>query len=222
LLSAPTTDPHVPNSGIRFLPRVVEGKASVEVGLDSCPLLPSRTPSRPCDALSWLRVQSVSPGFACPSVPPLAPPPSASQLLWRSLTSRVRSSPATASHLPDKDRRDGKAARPGTRSPGSLNTESSRTCQGLRPRRTGGRSRNRASPILPSAVSTASASGTSSFRGSIAGLCAPLTTLRTCPRGQARTAWGATWFATPSSQWTSTFYSLPVSPAPLTLYSTPI
>jgi hypothetical protein len=96
-----------------------------------------------------------------------------------------------------------------------------RTCQGLRPRRTGGRSRNRASPVLPSAVSTASASGTSAFRGSTAGLCAPLPTLRTCPGRRARTARGATWFATPSSQGTSTFHSLPVSPAPLTLYLTP-
>src|SRR5271163_991349 len=59
----PRTDPYVPNSGIRFLPRVVDGKASVEVGLDSRPLLPSRTPSRPCDALSWLGVQSVSARF---------------------------------------------------------------------------------------------------------------------------------------------------------------
>jgi len=71
LLSAPRTDPYVPNSGIRFLPRVVDGEASVKVGLDSRPLLPSRTPSRPCDALSWLGVQSVSPGFAFPSVPAL-------------------------------------------------------------------------------------------------------------------------------------------------------
>ena len=80
------------------------------------------------------------PGFAFPSVPALAPPApppvarlcsSAPQLLWQSVTSRVRSSPATAPHLPDTDRRDGKAARPGTRSPDSLSTESLRTCQGL-------------------------------------------------------------------------------------------
>ena len=73
-----------------------------------------------------------------PRSPPLAPPApppvarhcsSASQLLWRSVTSRFRSSPATAPRLPDTDRRGGEAARPDTRSPGSLNTESLRTCQ---------------------------------------------------------------------------------------------
>jgi hypothetical protein len=59
------------------------------------------------------------PGFAFPSVPKLAPPApppvarlcsSAPQLLWQSVTSRVRSSPATAPRLPDTDRRGGEAA----------------------------------------------------------------------------------------------------------------
>src|SRR5271169_846158 len=80
----PRTDPYLPNSGIRFLPRVVDGEASVEVGLDSRPLLPSRTPSRPCDALSWLGVQSVSPGFAFPLVPALGPRPWLRRLRHRS------------------------------------------------------------------------------------------------------------------------------------------
>jgi hypothetical protein len=65
-------------------------------------------------------------------------------------------------------------------------------------------------PILPSAVTTASASGIITFRGSMAGLGAPLPTLRTCPRGQARTARGSTRFATPSSKRTFTICSLPV------------
>lgn len=71
------------------------------------------------------------------------------------------------------------------------NTESLRTCQVLRPLRIGERSRCRASPVLPSATAKASASGIkSSFRSSMAGLCAPLPTLRDCPRAQARTARG--------------------------------
>ena len=45
----------------------------------------------------------------------------------------------------------------------------------------------------------------------MAGLYAPLPTLRSHPRGGLRTDRGATWVATPSSQWTLTTYSLPVS-----------
>src|SRR5499433_4076547 len=40
--------------------------------------------------------------------------------------------------------------------------------------------------VLPSAICTASAPGIGLFRGSMAGLCAPLSTLRRSPRGQLR------------------------------------
>ena len=44
--------------------------------------------------------------------------------------------------------------------------------------------------VLPSAFATASAPGYESLRGSMAGLCAPLPTLRCRPYGQPRTAQG--------------------------------
>ena len=158
-----------------------------------------RTRSRPCNAPSRFGVRSAPPCSAFPSVPPLAPPPppriaplcsAASRLLWRSVTPRLRSSPATAPRLPDADRRGGEAARPDTRSPGSLNTESLCTCQGLRPRRTRRALAMTRPSVSPSAVSTASASGSNAFRGSMAGLCAPLPTLRAGPHGPTRTARG--------------------------------
>jgi hypothetical protein len=72
-------------------------------------------------------------------------------------------------------------------------------------------------PASPSALSTASASRTSAFRGSMAGLCAPTDASdlpsRTNPHGS-----GSMRLATPSSWWTFTTYSLPVSPAHLTVH----
>src|SRR5271166_1945427 len=53
---------------------------------------------------------------------------------WRSLTPRPRASSASARRLPDADRSP--HARPRSRSPG-FRSKSFRTCQGLRPRRTG-------------------------------------------------------------------------------------
>src|SRR5215467_12559888 len=44
--------------------------------------------------------------------------------------------------------------------------------------------------VLPSAICTASAPGIGLFRGSMAGLCAPLSTLRRDPRGQLRMTQG--------------------------------
>src|ERR1043166_8140611 len=44
--------------------------------------------------------------------------------------------------------------------------------------------------VLPSALRKASALGVCFFRGSMAGLCVPLPTLRPCPYGQRRTARG--------------------------------
>src|SRR5207249_6343270 len=70
--------------------------------------------------------------FAPPTPQRNAPPcSSASLLLWRSPTSHVRASSATAPRLPDADRL---GWRPDVGSPGSR-TRSVRTCQGLRPRR---------------------------------------------------------------------------------------
>ena len=54
-------------------------------------------------------------------------------------------------------------------------------------------------------------SGLSSLRGSMAGLCAPLPTLRRHPRGMTTHGSGAMRIATPSLQWVCTAYSLPVS-----------
>lgn len=49
------------------------------------------------------------------------------------------------------------------------------------------------------------------FRGSMAGLCAPLSTLRLAPRGTRRMTRGQCEFATSSLCGTCTLYSLPVS-----------
>ena len=98
---------------------------------------------------------------------------------------------------------------PGERSPGSR-ARSVRTCQGLRPRGIGPalaltrrpcclpqRRRRRHPGLL--------------FRGSMAGLCVPLSTLRDRPRGPFAHDSGPVWLATPSLYETSTRYSLPVS-----------
>ena len=113
-----------PNYGIRLLPWVSDGEAGVAaLSMRSCA----------CDTLVQSCVRRVLCGPAFPSVPaPPAPRPvaqlrsSASQRLWRSVTSPVRSSPATAPRLPDAIRR-------GER-PGSLSSRarSLGTCQGLR------------------------------------------------------------------------------------------
>src|SRR5277367_980405 len=68
-------------------------------------------------------------------------------------------------------------------------------------------------PVLPSVLSSTWASGSRTFRGSMAGLCAPLSTLRRYPREYRRMTRGPVWFAIPSLQETFTLYSLPVSPA---------
>src|SRR6476661_2951846 len=44
--------------------------------------------------------------------------------------------------------------------------------------------------VLPSAICTVSAPRIGNFRGSMAGLCAPLSTLRRDPRGPLRMTWG--------------------------------
>ena len=74
-------------------------------------------------------------------------------------------------------------------SPGSR-TESVCTCQGLRPRRTCGVLALTPPAVLPSVFAKTSASGIKSSRGSMAGLCTPLPTLRPRPYERRRTAWG--------------------------------
>src|SRR4051794_2345428 len=117
---------------------------------------------------------------------PFAPPPpqparrlrsGASQLLWRSLTSPVRASSATAPRLPDADQAALCGLWSGGRSPGSR-ARGFRTSQGLRPRRVGRGLALARTVVWPSGLWTPSAPGTSSLRGSMAGLCAPLPTLR--------------------------------------------
>ena len=78
---------------------------------------------------------------------------------------------------------------PDPRSPGSR-TRSFHTCQGLRPRRARSCARDCAPVRVAFRVATASAPGTTFFRGSMAGLYAPLPTLRRYPRGCLRTARG--------------------------------
>src|ERR1700730_10841046 len=101
LLTAPRPDPCVQNSRTRLPPWVSDGELAV-----CAPAPVTRifgTVSEACFA-----------GSHSPWPPPLAPPApqwpkppcsSASQLLWRSLTSRDRASSATAPRLPDADRR---------------------------------------------------------------------------------------------------------------------
>lgn len=75
------------------------------------------------------------------------------------------------------------------RSPGSR-AKSFHACQGLRPRRIGRVLAIAHLPMLPSAMTTASASKMRRFRGSMAGLHAPLPTLRRRPHERLRTARG--------------------------------
>ncbi len=82
-----------------------------------------------------------------------------------------------------------KGPRPIGRSPGSR-TRNVHTCQGLRPRRAGQALAMTRPPVSPSDYSTPSAPGICNFRGSMAGLCAPLPTLRRRPHGRPRTARG--------------------------------
>ena len=94
-------------------------------------------------------------------------------------------------------------------SPGSHAT-SSHTCQVLRPRRAVWVLAFTRPSVLPSAFATASAPGITILRGSMAGLCAPLPTLRRRPYRRPR-ALEADGLATPSPYRTCTDYSLPVS-----------
>ena len=84
---------------------------------------------------------------------------------------------------------DHRGHRPIRRSPGSR-TRNVRTCQGLGPRRARQALAMTRLSVSPSDYSTPSAPGICNVRGSMAGLCAPLPTLRRRPRGRPRTARG--------------------------------
>jgi hypothetical protein len=99
---------------------------------------------------------SRSPPFAPPVPPPVARLCSlTSLLLWRSQTSRVRASSASAPRLPDADQHIF-FRWPNPRSPDS-HTKSVRTCQGLRPRRVGRTLAMTRPSISPSVILTTSA-----------------------------------------------------------------
>jgi hypothetical protein len=74
-----------------------------------------------------------------------------------------------------------------------------------------GHSRSRARPCCLPRSEPRRHPGQYFFRGSMAGLCAPLPTFRRHPRGCQRTARGRGGFAAPSPWRTCTPYSLPVS-----------
>ena len=130
-----------------------------------------------------------------PWPPPFAPPApqpvarlcsSASQLLWRSSTSHVRSSLAPAPRLPNADQR--MREWPDLGPPGSR-SRSFDTCQVLRPRRAA-RPCDIASGDVAFRLRNSVGTRNYQFRGSMAGLCPPLPTLRRRPCGRQRTARG--------------------------------
>jgi hypothetical protein len=124
------------------------------------------------------------------------------------LTSRVRTSAATAPRLPaeDQDRIASLAGHETSRFPRKERPHmpGSPTHAGL----SGTRARAPVRSCLPRSE-TRQHPGFDFFRGSMAGLCAPLPMLRRHPRRY--TAWGRGGLATPSSWRTCTPYSLPVS-----------
>ena len=174
--------------------------------------------SRACDASARPRVRNALCGIAFPSVPALGsigsePDRSASFVdFTATMAGSDFSRPFIVGYGSSPSQRDPEARTPrmGERSPGSR-TRSLCTCQGLRPRRAEQRLALSPLPMLPSAVTKASAPGTITFRGSMAGLCLPLPTLRPGPRGPNTHGSGSMRIAIPSSQRTSTAYSLPVS-----------
>src|SRR2546427_9744886 len=135
-------------------------------------------------------------GSRSPWPPPFAPPAplrsgplcsSASQLLWQSLTSRDRASPAMAPRLPDADRR---------RLPHGRSRDLPVPAQGASAHARvfdhAGSSGARDDALGCVAFHHMHGVGTQdrTLRGSMAGLCAPLSTLRRDPRGPLRMTWG--------------------------------
>jgi hypothetical protein len=101
------------------------------------------------------------------------------------------SCPFIAGYGSSPSRRDPTAFPPrmDKRSPG-FRARSLSTCQGLRPRRAGPSYRNRDGPHRLPTQGRRRRPEQGNFRGSMAGLCLPLPTLRRRPRGRLRTARG--------------------------------
>ncbi len=133
-------------------------------------------------------------GSHSPRPPPLAPPApqriappcsSASQLLWRSSDSPCPciigygSSPSRCG--PDRQRAAGRTWDLPVPAQGASAHASVYDHAGP-----SGRSRYRAHPCCLPSAERRRRPGRGYFRGSMAGLCAPLSTLRRCPRGQLR------------------------------------
>ncbi len=172
----------------------------------------------PVDTLTRSCARHVLCWPASPWPPSLAPPAprritplcsSASLLLRRSRTSRVRASSASTPRLPDADL-GAFALRPNPRPPGSR-AKSFHTCQGLRPRRAGRALAITRPSMSPSVFMTTSAPETillSRLNGwpmhSPVNASSASSRIPTHDSGPMR-------FATPSSQRTFTAYSLPVS-----------
>src|SRR3954467_8079714 len=130
-----------------------------------------------------------SPPFAPPAPPPVARLCSlASSLLWRSQTSRVRASSASTPRLPDADPRYAAAGQ--TRDLPVPAQRASTHARVLDHAGSGRGSRYRLRPCCLPYFRTRRHPRLSSFRGSMAGLCAPLPTLRRHPRECQRTARG--------------------------------
>ena len=177
-----------------------------------------RMRSRAGDASARPCVRNALCGIAFPAVPALGsigsePDRSASFVdFTAAMAESDFSRPFVVGYGSSPSRRDPAARTPrmGERSPGSR-AKSLRACQGLRPRRAEQRLATSLLPMSPSAVTKASAPETITFRGSMAGLCVPLPTLRPGPRGPVTHGSGPMRIAAPSSQRTFTAYSSPVS-----------
>ena len=160
-------------------------------------LAATRMRSRAYDASARPCVRDVLCGIAFPSVPALGSTCSVAGMpvLFAGFTATSAKSdfsrPFIVGYGSSPSRRDPatQAPRMAERSPGSR-TKSFRTCQGLRPRRAVGTLALSRSAMSPSVGIKTSAPRISDFRGSMAGLCAPLPTLRLRPRERKRTAWG--------------------------------
>jgi len=154
-----------------------------------------------------------SPLDQMPSLPPLRGP--ASPALFGEISGTTHPSdfswPCIIGYgsMPSRCGPDGFCLWSATRSPGSR-ARSVRTCQGLRPRRVGGRLAITPPAVLPSAVSTASAPRSRLSRLNGWPLRSPVNASTHTSRRTPHDS-GPVWIATPSRQWTFTTYSLPVS-----------
>jgi hypothetical protein len=182
LQGATRTDPYVRNSRIRFLSRA--GDAGPQ-------LTAPRMRAAPGTQLSRHRVRPVLCSSAFLAIPPLPSIDSATSKLvlfadFIGTTSECDFSSSYIIGFGSSPSRCGPSMHTATGgqagdSPGSR-TRSVRACQGLRPRGVGQALALARLPILPSASVTASAPRKSDFRGSMAGLHLPLSTLRVMPR----------------------------------------